>query len=342
MLLGVYYAFCLLMFVHLLNLTYGYTNKEGRYLYPSFKEFIAAYNSSSFIKVPDSPIVMVLAVTVIFFIVGILFDNMLKITKTTQLYDETSKALTWGVRNFVSSGLFIVCIVMSGVLFFTDRLDTNWGYLTIIHLSIFLILLASLPFLLFNKKVLAAERICKWYKPMWPGLSPLLICVTGLIITAAINLLLDDHTILLIIWYVVDSVVTAILLSIFIYRVSFSALGTEIKSRMNLRFISAWILLDVKLLYYMAWLLPIISLSAVSSIFVYPKIHKSVQDTGSIVLWPVINFLFFFYNFFEKHYYIVLLPSVILTLLIAGRFLIQIDTLMSIKRSTTDAQEEVR
>lgn len=324
--------------MHILSLTYGYVNNDGRYLYPSLKEFIAAFNSSSLIKVPDSQIVMVLAVMLIFFIFSVLFNKILKVTKTNQLHDETSRAIAWGLRNFVSSGLLIVSIIVSGFLFLTLWLNMKWGHLIIIHLSIYLIFLASLPFFLFNRKVLDAERICKWYIPMWPGLSALLIFVTGLIITIAISLLLDDHLIILIIWYVFDSIVTAILLSIFVYRVSFSALGAEIKSRLNLRFISAWILMDVKLLYYMAWLLPIIVLSAVSSTFVYPKIHRSVQDAGSIELWPLINFMYNFHNFFEKYNYIVLLPFVIITALIAGRFLIQIDTLVANKNVHTNAE----
>lgn len=300
--------------------------------YPSANDVLKHILKDSGLSFLSSPISLAL---VAFFIFSIIFGSaywllgkMLKRFSIENLFRLTFDAITWSVRIFFVSGIFLIsAFLLTALLFLIE------GKLYLFTVAvIWLLYFAGAPILILNRQFLVSEHFGGWYRIRWPGWRIVLMYLVGVVMLVEIDTAIDQvftswlNTAVSIAWYVVDLFLYGVLLSLYLHQRSFQWIAKEIRARSNLRFIITWMLLDLRFALFTLWLLPPILLGAIAYFYVIPQYVTTVSSIGQVPdhFLSVFNA---FASVLKKNLELILLSCSFLMLMIKGRYLVLYDNL---------------
>jgi hypothetical protein len=272
-----------------------------------------------------------ISLTLFTYLVTLLIARLLQIFSLTRQYEMAESSVRWGVRNFFTSGLFLLGLAMILVTVLSIGFDLIGEIVLLITIVAAGILL---PLLLLNPALLGAEQIRVMDQAKFPRLQSLVACILIGGVSSAISILLEefplgiklvDIPLSITVYLVLNIFVNALCMSILINRVEWRDLLSELRKRANFHFIASWLLPNIKLMSYLAWLLPPLLVLALYTTFVVP-VTVDVAQTLNQPKSMLFNLFLAVIDTVANYWWLGVIGLFSLVVLIYGRFLILYDT----------------
>ena len=318
---------------------YAFPKFEGsNVIYPSVIELFNLLRGMAPVPTPENPVIFFFAaallLTVAFGGIAALFTKTLKWFSMEDVFKLTLDAMTWGIRNYIVSGIVILSVAIWIGIASAIYLENRNSYLAIPAELLCLILLLATPFVTLNKRFLSLHQVKDWHKPSWPGWQPLLFCAAIFAILRVIEITVADVSLKLlpanitvqVVWYLLDIFVSGLMLSILVYRTKWRDIGHELRMRTNIRFCMAWLLMNVRIFFIALWVAPLFLLALLVNIFVVPPYADVLNITGGKFGTLASTFIYLS-NGFVDYWPLIALPLIVLIFMIYGRYLLLYDQL---------------
>lgn len=272
-----------------------------------------------------------ISLTLLAYLVMLLISRLLQMFSLTRQYEMAELSVWWGVRNFFTSGLFLLGLAIIFVTVLSIGFELIGELVQLITIVVAGILL---PLLLLNPALLGAERVRVMDQAKLPNWQSLVACILIGGISSAISILqekfplgikLVDIPLSITAFLVLDIFTGALCMSILINRVEWRDLVPELRKRADFHFIASWLLPNIKLMSYLAWLLPPLLVLALYTAFVVP-VSVDVAQTLNQPKSMFFNLFLAVIDTVASYWWLGVIGLVSLVVLIYGRFLILYDT----------------
>lgn len=312
--------------------------ENGIVVYPSVIEVFSVFRGMMLVPTPENPFIFFLAtvllLTVAFVGMSAIFTKTLKWFSLGDVFKLTHVAIAWGVRNYFVSGIFLLGVVIWVGIGLTIYSESQSYFVALPVAILSLIIFLTVPLVTLNRQLLDSHQIKDWYKLSWPGWQPILISTTGLVLLGVLDDVVDNISIKLlpmeiafqIIWWLLDTFVFWLLLSIFVYRIKWLEVAHELRIRTNIRFYAAWLLMYVRFFFIALWVAPTLLLAMLVNLYVIPPYVDILKITGA-KLGMLAGTFIYLSNGFVNLWPVLGLPLIVLILLIYGRYLLLYDHL---------------
>ncbi len=248
---------------------------------------------------PMTAALMLATLFVVFMSISWLYQHVLARFSLSALSVQAGAAIRWGAGRFFGSALFWLTASLLVASVAASRLHYD-SPLWVVISSAWALAVTVLPTFALNQQFLSRRdndymRALQWpgftFAALWLGLFivVLMLDMVPLLIDPLFVLLKVDAPIgsmltMSICWgacYVVGLHLRGTVLSLIINRRAFAYWRDEFKHRTAMRFVVAWLLLDLRFGVILAWLLPPYFLLAFASVYVLPQLQQTIVVSGN-------------------------------------------------------------